>query len=59
MTRVVFFLQDKIFYAHVLQPVLREDSEIARSLSESEDKIKGSFSLMSLFDNITYSKVKK
>uniref|UniRef100_A0A8U8BV53 Aminopeptidase n=1 Tax=Geospiza parvula TaxID=87175 RepID=A0A8U8BV53_GEOPR len=48
--------QDKIFYAHVVQPVLREDSEIARSLSESEDKIKGSFSLMSLFDNITYSK---
>ncbi|NWV19411.1 AMPQ Aminopeptidase, partial [Origma solitaria] len=47
---------DKIFYAHVVQPVLREDSEIARSLSESEDKIKGSFSLMSLFDNITYSK---
>ncbi|KAF2986765.1 hypothetical protein EK904_004726 [Melospiza melodia maxima] len=47
---------DKIFYAHVVKPVLREDSEIARSLSESEDKIKGSFSLMSLFDNITYSK---
>ncbi|RMB97085.1 hypothetical protein DUI87_26368 [Hirundo rustica rustica] len=47
---------DKIFYAHVVQPVLREDSEIARSLSESEEKVKGSFSLMSLFDNITYSK---
>ncbi|XP_039422909.1 aminopeptidase Q [Corvus cornix cornix] len=47
---------DKIFYVHVVQPVLREDSEIVRSLSESEDKIKGSFSLMSLFDNITYSK---
>uniref|UniRef100_A0A8C9MQV7 Laeverin n=1 Tax=Serinus canaria TaxID=9135 RepID=A0A8C9MQV7_SERCA len=55
----VFFLQDKIFYAHVIQPVLKEDSEIARSLSESEDKIKGSFSLMSLFDNITYSKLYK
>uniref|UniRef100_A0A8D2P309 Laeverin n=1 Tax=Zosterops lateralis melanops TaxID=1220523 RepID=A0A8D2P309_ZOSLA len=52
----VFFLQDKIFYAHVVQPILREDSEIARSLSESEDNIKASFSLMFLFDNITYSK---
>uniref|UniRef100_A0A8C5X931 Laeverin n=1 Tax=Malurus cyaneus samueli TaxID=2593467 RepID=A0A8C5X931_9PASS len=50
----VFLLQDKIFYAHFVQPVLKEDSEKARSLSESEDKIKGS--LMSLFDNITYSK---
>uniref|UniRef100_A0A8C3P3M9 Aminopeptidase n=1 Tax=Cyanoderma ruficeps TaxID=181631 RepID=A0A8C3P3M9_9PASS len=47
---------DKIFYAHVVQPILREDSEIARSLSESEDNIKASFYLMSLFDNITYSK---
>ncbi|XP_008936826.1 PREDICTED: aminopeptidase Q, partial [Merops nubicus] len=46
---------DKIFYDHVVQPVLREDNEIGvRSLSESEDKIKGS--LMSLFDSITYSK---
>uniref|UniRef100_A0A8D0FCY7 Aminopeptidase n=1 Tax=Strix occidentalis caurina TaxID=311401 RepID=A0A8D0FCY7_STROC len=50
---------DKIFYDHVVQPVLREDNEIGvRSLSESEDKIKGSFSLMSLFDSITYNKVK-
>ncbi|XP_027508320.1 aminopeptidase Q [Corapipo altera] len=47
---------DKIFYDHVVQPVLREDSEIIRSLSESEDKIKGSFSLTSLFDSITYNK---
>ncbi|XP_054666595.1 aminopeptidase Q isoform X1 [Grus americana] len=48
---------DKIFYDHVVQPVLREDNEIGvRSLSESEDKIKGSFSLMSLFDSITYNK---
>ncbi|NWU16894.1 AMPQ Aminopeptidase, partial [Cephalopterus ornatus] len=47
---------DKIFYDHVVQPVLREDSEIVRSLSESEDKIKGSFSLTSLFDSITYNK---
>ncbi|NWR49802.1 AMPQ Aminopeptidase, partial [Regulus satrapa] len=47
---------EKTFYAHIVQPVLREDSEIARSLSESEDKIKGSISLVSLFDNITYNK---
>ncbi|KAJ7427567.1 aminopeptidase Q isoform X2 [Willisornis vidua] len=47
---------DKIFYDHVVQPVLREDNEIVRSLSESEDKIRGSFSLMSLFDSITYNK---
>ncbi|NXG47212.1 AMPQ Aminopeptidase, partial [Psilopogon haemacephalus] len=48
---------DKIFYDHVVQPVLREDNEIGvRSLSEHEDKIKGSFSLMSLFDSITYNK---
>ncbi|NXL50629.1 AMPQ Aminopeptidase, partial [Podilymbus podiceps] len=48
---------DKIFYDHVVQPVLRDDNEIGvRSLSESEDKIKGSFSLMSLFDSITYNK---
>ncbi|XP_054253943.1 aminopeptidase Q [Indicator indicator] len=48
---------DEIFYDHVVQPVLREDNEIGvRSLSESEDKIKGSFSLMSLFDSITYNK---
>ncbi|XP_069633594.1 aminopeptidase Q isoform X4 [Haliaeetus albicilla] len=48
---------DKIFYDRVVQPVLREDNEIGvRSLSESEDKIKGSFSLMSLFDSITYNK---
>uniref|UniRef100_A0A8C3K096 Aminopeptidase n=1 Tax=Calidris pygmaea TaxID=425635 RepID=A0A8C3K096_9CHAR len=48
---------DKIFYDHVVQPVLREDNEIGvRSLSESEDKIKGPFSLMSLFDSITYNK---
>ncbi|NXW38923.1 AMPQ Aminopeptidase, partial [Phaetusa simplex] len=47
----------KIFYDHVVQPVLSEDNEIGvRSLSESEDKIKGSFSLMSLFDSITYNK---
>lgn len=58
--RFVFFLQDKIFYDHVVQPVLREDNEIGvRSLSESEDKIKDSFALMSLFDSITYNKVKK
>uniref|UniRef100_A0A8C0BUF9 Laeverin n=1 Tax=Buteo japonicus TaxID=224669 RepID=A0A8C0BUF9_9AVES len=51
---------DKIFYDRVVQPVLREDNEIGvRSLSESEDKIKGSFSLMSLFDSITYNKVRK
>ncbi|NXX84708.1 AMPQ Aminopeptidase, partial [Urocolius indicus] len=48
---------DKIFYDHVVQPVLREDNEIGvRSLSESEEKIKGSFSLISLFDSITYNK---
>ncbi|NXF70947.1 AMPQ Aminopeptidase, partial [Sclerurus mexicanus] len=47
---------DKVFYDHVVQPVLREDNEIVRSLSESEDKIKGSFSLTSLFDSITYNK---
>jgi len=58
--RFVFFLQDKIFYDHVVQPVLKEDNEIGvRSLSESEDKIRGSFSLMYLFDSITYNKVKK
>lgn len=57
--RFAFFFQDKIFYDHVVQPVLREDNEIGvRSLSEHEDKIKGSFSLMSLFDSITYNKVK-
>uniref|UniRef100_A0A8V5GNK8 Aminopeptidase n=1 Tax=Melopsittacus undulatus TaxID=13146 RepID=A0A8V5GNK8_MELUD len=49
--------QDKIFYDHVVQPVLREDNERGvRSLSETEEKIKGSFSLISLFDSITYSK---
>ncbi|NXY82375.1 AMPQ Aminopeptidase, partial [Alcedo cyanopectus] len=48
---------DKIFYVQVVQPVLREDNEIGvRSLSESEDKIKGSFSFISLFDSITYNK---
>ncbi|NXI54285.1 AMPQ Aminopeptidase, partial [Chloroceryle aenea] len=48
---------DKIFYDNVVQPVLREDNEIeVRSLSESEDKIKGSFSFLSLFDSITYNK---
>ncbi|XP_025752225.1 aminopeptidase Q isoform X3 [Manacus vitellinus] len=47
---------DKIFCDHVVQPVLREDSETVRSLSESEDKIKGSFSITSLFDSITYNK---
>ncbi|XP_062460459.1 aminopeptidase Q isoform X2 [Pezoporus occidentalis] len=48
---------DKIFYDHVVQPVLREDNERGvRSLSETEEKIKGSFSLISLFDSITYSK---
>lgn len=58
----LFFLslQDKIFYDHVVQPVLREDNEVGvRSLSQNEDKIKGSFSLISLFDSITYNKVKK
>lgn len=58
--RFVFYLQDKIFYDHVVHPVLREDNEIGvRSLSESEDKIKESFALLSLFDSITYNKVKK
>ncbi|XP_067172790.1 aminopeptidase Q isoform X2 [Apteryx mantelli] len=48
---------DKIFYDHVVQSVLREDNEIGvRSLSVSEDKIKGSFFLISLFDSITYNK---
>ncbi|XP_053911418.1 aminopeptidase Q [Cuculus canorus] len=48
---------DKIFYDHVVQPVLRDDNEIGfRSLSEREDRINGSFSLMSLFDSITYNK---
>ncbi|KAM9507415.1 aminopeptidase Q isoform 2-T2 [Guaruba guarouba] len=48
---------DKIFYDHVVQPVLREDNERGvRSLSQTEEKIKGSFSLISLFDSITYSK---
>ncbi|NXF09709.1 AMPQ Aminopeptidase, partial [Smithornis capensis] len=47
---------DKIFHDHVVQSVLREDNEIVRSLSESEDKIKESFSIMSLFDSITYNK---
>nr|XP_038026992.1 aminopeptidase Q isoform X2 [Anas platyrhynchos] len=48
---------DKIFYDHVVQPVLREDNEVGvRSLSQNEDKIKGSFSLISLFDSITYNK---
>ncbi|NWU31061.1 AMPQ Aminopeptidase, partial [Dyaphorophyia castanea] len=50
------FSLDKSFYAHTVQPVLREDSEIVRSLSESEDRIKEPFSVMFLFDNITYSK---
>uniref|UniRef100_A0A8B9J1X7 Aminopeptidase n=1 Tax=Amazona collaria TaxID=241587 RepID=A0A8B9J1X7_9PSIT len=48
---------DKIFYDHVVQPVLREDNERGvRSLSETEEQIKESFSLISLFDSITYSK---
>ncbi|NWR74892.1 AMPQ Aminopeptidase, partial [Centropus unirufus] len=45
---------DKIFYDQAVQPVLKDDNEIVRSLSESEDKIKGL--LMALFDNITYNK---
>uniref|UniRef100_A0A8C8R6R3 Aminopeptidase n=1 Tax=Pelusios castaneus TaxID=367368 RepID=A0A8C8R6R3_9SAUR len=49
---------NKIFYYHILQPVLREDNEIAaRSLSQREEKIKGTFSLIGLFDIFTYSKV--
>ncbi|XP_064357103.1 aminopeptidase Q isoform X2 [Dromaius novaehollandiae] len=48
---------DKIFYDHVVQPILRKDNEIGvRSLSASEDEIKGSLFLASLFDNITYNK---
>ncbi|EMP39895.1 Aminopeptidase Q [Chelonia mydas] len=48
---------NKIFYYHMLQPVLREDKEIAaRSLSTREEKIKGTFSLVGLFDIFTYSK---
>ncbi|XP_043370808.1 aminopeptidase Q isoform X2 [Dermochelys coriacea] len=48
---------NKIFYYHMLQPVLREDKEIAaRSLSAREEKIKGTFSLIGLFDIFTYSK---
>ncbi|CAM2114346.1 unnamed protein product [Caretta caretta] len=48
---------NKIFYYHMLQPVLREDKEIAaRSLSAREEKIKGTFSLVGLFDIFTYSK---
>ncbi|NXM67737.1 AMPQ Aminopeptidase, partial [Serilophus lunatus] len=47
---------DKIFYDHVVQSVLREDNEMVRSLSVSEDKIKETFSIMSLFDSITYNK---
>ncbi|KAG6937215.1 laeverin [Chelydra serpentina] len=48
---------NKIFYYHILQPVLREDKEIAaRSLSVREEKIKGTFSLIGLFDIFTYSK---
>ncbi|NWI15831.1 AMPQ Aminopeptidase, partial [Crypturellus soui] len=48
---------DKVFHDHVIQPILREDSNIGvRSLSASEDKIKGSSFLISLFDNITYNK---
>ncbi|XP_067424639.1 aminopeptidase Q [Emydura macquarii macquarii] len=48
---------NKIFYYHVLQPILREDKEIAaRSLSEREENIRGSFSLIGLFDIFTYSK---
>ncbi|NXL87475.1 AMPQ Aminopeptidase, partial [Alectura lathami] len=48
---------DKIFCDHVVQPVLREDNGVeVRSLSASEDKIKGSYSLTSLFDSITYNK---
>ncbi|NXA55543.1 AMPQ Aminopeptidase, partial [Nothocercus julius] len=48
---------DKVFHDHVIQAILREDNEIGvRSLSASEDKIKGSSFLISLFDNITYNK---
>ncbi|NWJ07192.1 AMPQ Aminopeptidase, partial [Crypturellus undulatus] len=48
---------DKVFHDHVIQPILREDNNIGvRSLSASEDKIKGSSFLISLFDNITYNK---
>uniref|UniRef100_A0A8C6ZBC6 Aminopeptidase n=1 Tax=Nothoprocta perdicaria TaxID=30464 RepID=A0A8C6ZBC6_NOTPE len=46
-----------IFHDHVIQPILSEDNEIGvRSLSASEDKIKGSSFLISLFDTITYNK---
>ncbi|XP_014434715.1 aminopeptidase Q [Pelodiscus sinensis] len=48
---------NQIFYYHMLQPVLREDKEIAsRSLSMREENIKGPFSLIGLFDIFTYSK---
>uniref|UniRef100_A0A8C4WJP9 Aminopeptidase n=1 Tax=Gopherus evgoodei TaxID=1825980 RepID=A0A8C4WJP9_9SAUR len=51
---------NKFFYYHILQPVLREDKEIAaRSLSAREEKINETFSLVGLFDIFTYSKVKK
>ncbi|XP_050801598.1 aminopeptidase Q [Gopherus flavomarginatus] len=48
---------NKYFYYHILQPVLREDKEIAaRSLSTREEKINETFSLVGLFDIFTYSK---
>uniref|UniRef100_G1N9S2 Uncharacterized protein n=1 Tax=Meleagris gallopavo TaxID=9103 RepID=G1N9S2_MELGA len=47
----------EIFYDHIVQPVLSQENDIeVRSLSESEDKVNGSFSLVSLFDSITYNK---
>ncbi|XP_021237096.1 aminopeptidase Q [Numida meleagris] len=47
----------KFFYDRTVQPVLKQESDVDfRSVSESEDKVNGSFSLMSLFDNITYNK---
>ncbi|XP_072216163.1 aminopeptidase Q [Excalfactoria chinensis] len=47
----------EIFYDHIVQPVLSQENDVeVRSLSESEDKVNGSFSLVSLFDSITYNK---
>ncbi|XP_052557322.1 aminopeptidase Q [Tympanuchus pallidicinctus] len=47
----------EIFYDHIVQPVLSQENDLeVRSLSESEDKVNGSFSLLSLFDSITYNK---
>ncbi|KYO48834.1 hypothetical protein Y1Q_0004190 [Alligator mississippiensis] len=48
---------DRMFYESVLQPVLRvEDTMSDRSLSQKEEKVKGTFLPDSLFDIVTYSK---